>query len=79
MATSPGPRGGKTVLDIAVNKFKFMNKNTIADFLLPSFRANFSSENGILDAELNAVFQEQLTIFNQAIHETQTQTAASAL
>ena len=37
MATSPGGRGGKTVLDIAVNKFVFMNSNTITSFSLPSF------------------------------------------
>ena len=38
MATSPGGRGGRTVLDIAVNKFKFMNAGEISHFCLPSFR-----------------------------------------
>lgn len=70
LATSPGPRGGKTVLDIAVNKFKFMNQNTIAHFSLPSFMANFSAEKGITDTDLAAGLQEQIEVFNKAIQET---------
>ena len=76
LATSPGGRGGRTVLDIAVNKFKFMNKNTIASFSLPSFKANFSSENGIIDKALLQAFQEQLALFTTALskaHKMQTQ------
>ena len=41
LATSPGARGGQSVLEIAVNKFKFMNKNTVTSFSLPSFYQNF--------------------------------------
>jgi NAD(P)H-dependent FMN reductase len=67
LATSPGGRGGKTVLDIAVNKFKFMNKNTIAHFSLPFFKTNFSTEEGITDPELFATLKEQIEIFDQAI------------
>ncbi len=67
LATSPGGRGGKTVLDIAVNKFKFMNQSTIASFSLPSFQQNFSAEKGITDTALQAAFKEQLVIFEAAI------------
>ena len=49
------------------NKFKFMNKNSISHFSLPSFRANFSEENGIENPELKQAFQEQLNIFTEAI------------
>jgi len=63
LSTSPGGRGGKTVLDIAVNKFRFMNSNSISSFSLPSFGKNFSTEQGLLDEELAHQFQEQLTIF----------------
>lgn len=65
LATSPGGRGGKTVLDIAVNKFKFMNKNTIASFSLPSFNQNFS-EGSITEEALYAEFQAQLALFEAA-------------
>jgi len=67
MATSPGARGGRTVLEIAVNKFRFMNKNTILSFSLPSFNQNFSEQEGITDAELAAVFHKQLHAFEAAL------------
>lgn len=67
MATSPGGRGGMTVLDIAVNKFKFMNKNTVVSFSLPSFNQNFSEENGITEESLAAAFNEQLKMFTEAL------------
>ncbi len=67
LATSPGGRGGKTVLDIAVNKFKRMNSNTILHFSLPGFYQNFSAEAGIQDADLAAAFAEQLNQFITAL------------
>ena len=56
MATSPGGRGGQTVLDIAVNKLKFMNQNSQVSFSLPFFQKNFSEEEGIVDQELRNDF-----------------------
>ena len=66
LSTSPGGRGGKTVLDIAVNKFKFMNKNTMVHFSLPGFYNNFSEDEGIKDDELGAAFEETLQAFAAA-------------
>ena len=67
MATSPGARGGIAVLDIAVSKFSYMNKNTISHFSLPSFGDNFSEADGITDVDLLKLFQEQLKIFTLAM------------
>ena len=67
MATSPGGRGGKTVLDIAVAKFSFGYKNTIVSFSLPSFQNNFSSVDGITDETLNVDFRAQLGVFERAL------------
>ena len=67
LSTSPGGRGGKTVLDIATTKFGFMNSNTIASFALPGFHKNFSEENGIADEELRAGFEAALATFEQAL------------
>lgn len=67
LATSPGKRGGQSVLDSAVNKFKLMNKNIIVSFSLPSFPNNFSEDNGITDNILLKVFKQQLAIFELAI------------
>ena len=67
LATSPGARGGQSVLEIAVNKFKFMNKNTVTSFSLPSFYQNFSEENGVNDEGLKSEFEEQLGAFIGAL------------
>lgn len=52
MATSPGARGGLTVLEIAKGRFPYMGGNIVADFSLPSFYDNFS-EGKITDKDLN--------------------------
>ena len=52
MATSPGSRGGKSVLDIAKSRFPYMGGNIIESFSLPSFGDNFK-ENKIIDSNLN--------------------------
>lgn len=66
MATSPGGRGGATVLEIAKGRFQFMGGNIIADFSLPSFSQNFS-ENEIVDAKLKQDLTEAISKFENAI------------
>lgn len=67
MATSPGGRGGSTVLDIAVNKFKWMGKGAIVSFSLPFFNQNFSETKGIKDEGLAQAFEEQLKLFVESL------------
>ncbi len=67
LATSPGGRGAKTVLDLATNSFKHMNKNTITSFSLPSFNQNFSDETGITDETLLETFNQQLKTFTETL------------
>lgn len=67
LSTSPGGRGAQTVLDIAKNKFKFMNSNTIESFSLPLFKQNFNREVGILDQELDIAFQSALSNFSMSV------------
>jgi len=67
LATSPGNRGGRTVLDIGVNKLKFMNTNTIVHFSLPSFYKNFSEDTGISDETILGNYTQQLEAFKKAI------------
>src|SRR6056300_415048 len=50
LSTSPGPRGGATVMEAAKATFPRMGAKLVAHFSLPSFHDNFSSENGINDA-----------------------------
>lgn len=61
LATSPGARGGSSVLDIATKRFPFQGGIVKGSFSLPSFNANFDSEKGITNKELK---KELLTIVN---------------
>ena len=56
MATSPGARGGATVLEIAKGRFPYMGGNIIADLSFPSFFDNFK-EGIIADENLNKRLQ----------------------
>jgi len=59
MATSPGGRGGATVLEIAKNAFPRYGADIKATFSLPSFNDNFDVEKGkISNAELDAQLKE---------------------
>ena len=65
MATSPGGRGGETVLQIANDKFK--RSNSVVTFSLPSFNQNFNELDGITNAESLAQFNIQLALFEKAL------------
>lgn len=54
MATSPGGRGGATVLEIAKAAFPRFGTEIIGTFSLPNFNANFDVEKGqISNSEMN--------------------------
>lgn len=63
MATSPGVRGGQSVLDLATGSFKFRNNNVLTSFSLPSFGNNYSEETGIIDEALRTAFHDRLNEF----------------
>jgi len=67
MATAPGPRGGKSVLQAANTRLPFQGGKVVATFSLPSFRDNFDEEKGITDDELLKAFNEQLAKFVEAV------------
>jgi NAD(P)H-dependent FMN reductase len=58
LATSPGKRGGASVLAAAKDHFPRMGADLRATFSLPSFYDNFSSEEGITDPGLAAGLRE---------------------
>ncbi len=68
LATSPGKRGGASVLSLAVNDFKFRGGNVVASFSLPSFMDNFSKEDGVLELTLKTELENQLEIFTAALY-----------
>ena len=51
LATSPGARGGSSVLDIATKRFPFQGGIVKGSFSLPSFFENFDVVNGIIHPE----------------------------
>lgn len=51
LATSPGARGGSSVLEIASKRFPFQGANIKGSFSLPSFYENFDIVNGIINPE----------------------------
>jgi chromate reductase, NAD(P)H dehydrogenase (quinone) len=56
LATSPGARGGQSVLDAAKSRFPFLGAEIVGTFSLPEFGKNFSNEKGITNNE----YQNQL-------------------
>ncbi len=68
LATSPGGRGGQTVLKHAVTYFPFMGGDIIADFSLPSFNQNFSDHEGITNPDLKADFDKALSLLTEKLN-----------
>ena len=66
MSTSPGGRGGASVLSIAKNGFPHMGGNIVADFSLPSFYDNFKEET-IVNEELKSQLEALVSIFEKEL------------
>ena len=67
LATSPGGRGGASILATATNYFPHGGGNVVASFSLPSFGQNYSEGEGIVDKDLNKEFDEQLRMFSETL------------
>ncbi|NOR76520.1 MAG: NADPH-dependent FMN reductase [Draconibacterium sp.] len=67
LATAPGGHGGKSVLEMAVKRFKRGNKSEVIHFSLPFFSQNFSEGNGIINSELNTEFNKLLSEFKKVL------------
>ena len=67
MATSPGKRGGQTVLETAKSTFPHQGGRVVATFSLPSFYENFNAKEGIVDTDLLVQFNEQLSLFSKGL------------
>ncbi|MEO8234320.1 MAG: NAD(P)H-dependent oxidoreductase [Flavobacterium sp.] len=52
LSTSPGSRGGSSVLEIAKNRFPFQGGVVKGSLSLPSFFENFDTSNGIINPDL---------------------------
>lgn len=66
MATSPGGRGGQSVLDIASDRFPRHDANIVGKFSLPSFYDNFK-EHKIVNESLNSTLIEEVKQFEDSL------------
>ena len=64
MATSPGGRGGATVLEAAKATFPRMGADLKATFSLPAFYENFSAEEGVTNPEFKTALDEAIAAFS---------------
>lgn len=66
LSASPGVRGGKSVLDIALGKFPFMGAKIIGNMPFPLFNENFK-EGGIVNPELKEALAKLVKEFENAL------------
>ncbi|WP_341216155.1 NAD(P)H-dependent oxidoreductase [uncultured Wocania sp.] len=66
MATSPGARGGTSVLEIAKDRFPRHDANIIKIFSLPSFNDNFL-DGTIVNKELNSELKNNVQTFQNSL------------
>ena len=66
LATSPGARGGQTVLDIAKGRFPYMGGDIVGDMSFPSFFDNFK-EGEIVNSDLKQNILKLVEDFQKAI------------
>lgn len=66
MATSPGGRGGASVLQIAQDRFPRHDANIVEVFSLPSFGNNFS-EGKVVNEELNDDLKTRVEKFQNSL------------
>jgi chromate reductase, NAD(P)H dehydrogenase (quinone) len=62
LSTSPGARGGRGVMDAALNRFPIHGAIILGHLCLPNFKENFDAELGILNPELHNDFDALLQL-----------------
>lgn len=67
MATSPGARGGLSVLETARDRFPRNGASVIGTFSLPNFHSLFDDQKGILDEGLKSVLAEKMQVFLETL------------
>lgn len=66
LSTSPGVRGGQSVLEIALNRFPYMGAKIIGSMKFPSFHDNFKNQE-IVNAELKSELLGIVHAFDKAL------------
>lgn len=66
LATSPGARGGQTVLDIAAGRFPYMGAKITGTLSFPLFFDNFK-DGDVVDADLKSKLLVEISNFQEVI------------
>ena len=66
LATSPGARGGQTVLELAAGRFPYMGAQIIGSLSVPSFFENFK-EGKIVNTDLKSAIEKMVSDFEKAL------------
>ena len=66
LSTSPGPRGGQSVMELALSRFPFNGGNIIASMTFPSFGQNFK-DGSVINKELNDKLTDLVEQFSKSI------------
>ena len=66
LATSPGARGGQTVLDIAAGRFPYMGAKITGTLSFPLFFDNFK-DGDVVDADLKSKLLVEISKFQEVI------------
>ena len=67
LSTSPGARGGATVMEAAKATFPRMGAKLTASFSLPNFYDLFSKPKGISDTSLNSQLHQAIKTFTESL------------
>jgi NAD(P)H-dependent FMN reductase len=66
LSSSPGERGGQTVLDVALGRFPYMGGNIVGSMSFPSFYENFV-EGEIVNPELKSKLNNLVSDLEKAL------------
>lgn len=66
LSTSPGPRGGQSVMELALSRFPFNGGNITGSMTFPSFGQNFKN-GSVSDDELNEKLNGLVEQFSKTI------------
>ena len=66
LSTSPGPRGGQSVMEIALSRFPFNGGNIIGSMSFPSFGENFK-DGSVINEDLNDKIINLVEQFSKAM------------
>lgn len=65
LSTSPGQRGGKSVMDAALVRFPIHGAEILDHFSFPGFHQHFTPEHGITNEELSISLKEKVNAIKQ--------------